>query len=130
MALYLGGKRIDAIFEIKDNDSINDYVNRTKTSLKAEEIDGAVNIRSYAFYKQTTLKIIVLPSTVESIGDYAFSGCSKVTSVRFLSQTPPTLGRNALPTGGGMIWYVPSGCLDAYKNADGFSSYQSYLREW
>jgi hypothetical protein len=130
MALYLGDKPIDVVFEIKANNSLEEYINRVKTSVKAEELEGIVNIKEYAFYKQTLLKTVVLPSTVQTIGNYAFDGCTKISYIRFLSETPPTIGNQALPTGGGMIWYVPKGCLEVYKNADGFSKYPNYLREW
>ena len=130
MAIYLGSKEIDVFYDIESQDGLNDYMNRVKTTLNAEELEGIVNIRNYAFYEQTSLRTVTLPSTVESIGDYAFDGCSSVSYVRFLSETPPTLGRSSLPTKGGMRWYVPSGCLEVYQNAAGFSDYTSYLKEW
>ena len=130
MALYLGSNEIDVIYNIVASNELDVYINGTLSKITAEQIDGAKKLRNYAFYNQKSLTNVTLPATIESIGDYAFSGCSKISYVRFLSTTPPTIGRNALPTGGGMRWYVPAGYLEVYQNAPGFSDYISYLKEW
>ena len=43
--------------------------------------DGVTQIGSYAFYKNKTIKEVVLPSTVKFIRDYAFSCCSKLQTI-------------------------------------------------
>lgn len=43
--------------------------------------EGCTAIPANAFKDKTTLKEIILPSTIETIGDYAFSGCKNLTSV-------------------------------------------------
>lgn len=48
--------------------------------------DRVTALRSYAFYKNTALSSITLPS-VTSIGSYAFDGCIKLTNVRFPAVT-------------------------------------------
>ena len=47
------------------------------------------------FYNQKALKSITIGNSVTSIGDYAFSYCSGLTSVTFESITPPSIGQNA-----------------------------------
>lgn len=134
MATYLGNKQINPIYQISMFDELPKYFNRTLgSSLGADDLQGLKNIKDYAFYGQDNLRYVTLPETVESIGNYAFADCDNIKYgyVRFLSTTPPKVGQySALPTGGGMIWYVPQGSLEAYENDEYFSQYASYLREY
>ena len=134
MTVYLGNKQIDAIYQISVFDELPKYFSRTLDStLEAEDLQGLKNIKDYAFYNQDNLRYVTLPETVESIGNYAFSGCDNIKYgyLRFLSATPPKVGQySALPTGGGMRWYIPQGSLEAYENDEYFSQYTSYLREY
>ena len=38
--------------------------------------NGVISIRDYAFYKSTRLTGVTIPSSITSIGDYAFSACN------------------------------------------------------
>ena len=91
--------------------------------------DGVTAIHSYVF-NLVNIDYIKLPNSLLTIEEYAFERCDNISYVRFLSTTPPTIKNSSLPTGGDMIWYVPSNCLEIYKNADIFRYYESYLREW
>ena len=77
----------------------------------------------------TGLTSIVIPSNISSINGYAFDGCSGLTSITVESVTPPTLGgygvfdnTNDCPI------YVPSGSVNAYKAASGWSDYASRIQ--
>ena len=134
MATYLGDKQIDAIYQISIYKDLPKYFSRTLGStLGADDLQGLTSIKEYGFYNQTNLRYVTLPETVESIGNYAFSGCTNIRYgyLRFLSPTPPSVGQySALPTGGGMTWYIPQGSLEAYENDEYFSQYTSYLKEY
>lgn len=138
MATYLGDKQIDAIYQISVFDELPNYFLRTLGSdsygrLDAEDLQGLKIIKEYGFYNQTNLRYVTLPETVESIENYAFSGCSNIKYgyLRFLSPNPPKVGQySALPVGGGMTWYVPQGSLEAYQNDEYFSQYTNYLKEY
>ncbi len=48
-------------------------------------LDGkrVVSISANAFYFRSDLTTIIIPNGITEIGDYAFAGCSKVTSISF-----------------------------------------------
>lgn len=73
--------------------------------------NGVKKINEYAFYGCSSLTSVTIGNSVTSIGDSAFKDCSSLTSVRFLGSVPPTGGAfNSYA----MI-YVPSEALDAYR---------------
>jgi hypothetical protein len=59
----------------------------TITEITAEDLEGATQIREYAFYLMDKLEVIEFPNTITKIGDYAF-GCNslqrnKITTLVF-----------------------------------------------
>lgn len=75
---------------------------------------------------------ITLPSSVTFIDSGAFQGCSNLTSLTCLATTPPEMVEYALQNtpiqkGRGYI-YVPSGSVNAYKSASGWSEYSSRIQ--
>ena len=76
----------------------------------------------------TKLTTLVIPSNISSIGGYAFYNCSGLTSITVHSITPPTLGKGAFNDDYKLTIYVPSESVDAYKAADGWSSYKSRIK--
>ena len=90
--------------------------------------EGLEIIEYAGIYCCYALKSIVFPSTLKSIGGYGVSACSSMTSVEFLSETPPTIDNSYY----GCFWdtpcefTVPCGTKDAYYtalNADAPSGY-------
>jgi hypothetical protein len=62
------------------------------------------------------LEVAKLPSTLESIGNKAFSGCSILKTVVIYATTPPTLGIDVFGgTHADLLIYIPDGAVDAYK---------------
>ena len=80
------------------------------------------------FRNCTGLTTLVIPSNISSISGYAFDGCSGLTSITVESTTPPTLGSNAFNNTNDCPIYVPSGSVNAYKAASGWSSYKSRIQ--
>ena len=76
----------------------------------------------------TKLTTLVIPSNISSIGGYAFYKCSGLTSITVESATPPTLGKGAFDNDYKLTIYVPSGSVDAYKAASGWSNYASRIQ--
>lgn len=80
---------------------------------------GYNNVPDYAFANAHALKTIILPYSVESIGRYAFSGCSNLALLYCYATTPPTIASTSfggVPTT--MKVLVPSLSLELYQSKD------------
>ena len=76
-------------------------------------------IGDYAFNGLSSMTEIKIPAQVSYIGENAFAGCSKLTSIIAEPTTPPTVKANTLSN----LYYqatlkVHSSCLAQYKAAD------------
>lgn len=97
--------------------------------------DSITSIESYAFYKCYSLASITIPDSVTSIGSNAFQNCYSIAEYHLLPTTPPTLSNTSAFTGipADCIIYVPYSAdhsiLNAYKTADNWSTYASYMQE-
>lgn len=60
---------------------VKQLVGRTLTELTEEDLEGLTSIPSYAFYENTGLVSIVIPSTVTTIGSSAFWNATSLSSV-------------------------------------------------
>ncbi len=82
-------------------------------------------INSQAF-ANTKLTQIAIPSTVQSIGEEAFSGCPTLETVISTSLVPPTAFESTFKGISNFICtlYVPQESIEAYKNATGWSIFQ------
>lgn len=85
------------------------------------------NIGTYAF-GSTSITTITIPNSVTNIGTYAFYNCQRLESIRMERETPPT-GKSNMFDYCGLLTniYVPSTSVDAYKAADGWSSYEELI---
>ena len=74
-------------------------------------------------FSNTAITSITIPDTVTVIGNYAFSGCNKLTTVTCNAETPPELGRNVFDDNTALSnIYVPVDSVAAYKAAPNWSS--------
>ncbi len=125
----------DLVISATVNDGVADYTvttigesafqNGGMPSLVIEE--GVVNIANNAFWACSNLKKATLPSSIESIGDYAFqySGLTKIT---INATTPPTFGDYVFENASSLAHiYVPSANVSAYKGASGWSDHASII---
>ena len=89
-----------------------------------------------AFQGNSTLTEVTIPETIVAIGDHAFDGCTSLVSINCNPIIPPTLEdddalamhRTSSVFSGvnkeTCVVNVPTGCVDAYKNADGWKDFQ------
>jgi hypothetical protein len=104
-------------------------------SLQKVSIPSSVtSIASESFRYCKSLQSVIIPSGVTSIGSRVFDSCSSLYSVTILATTPPTLSNsNAFSTSNQKKFYVPYSAdhsiLDAYKTAQNWSNYASYMEE-
>lgn len=79
-------------------------------------------------FNGASIKQITIPDTVTEIGDAAFLFCRQLESITCLAATPPALGTDALYTDtAGFTIKVPAASVAAYKAADGWKDYASYI---
>ena len=80
----------------------------------------------------TAVTSIDLPASVTSIGNYAFNGCSSLTSITIRATTPPTLDSsyaNTFPTTSqNYTIYVPASVVNTYKTTSKWSTWASKIQ--
>ena len=119
---------------IKDN-TIIAYAEASGTTYTIP--DSVTTIGEGAFYYCSSLTSVTIPDSVTTIGNYAFFDCRSLTSVYCKATTPPSLGYRAFKyydkyfgNGYGNIGcpiYVPAESVEAYKAAENWSEYASYI---
>ena len=137
--VFMDNLRLTSIIVEKDNpkydsrDNCNAIIETKSNTLiagcKNTVIPSSVtSIGDYAFFG-SELTSITIPNSVKSIGDYAFGGCSDLTSITFKRTSPPEFGKEVFYIVNTSIpIYVPSISIDAYKEAlkdFGFSNIQA-----
>lgn len=104
------------------------------------------SIGADAFKNCVNMTDVSIPSSVTSIGSNAFAGCSNLTSISIYASTPPTLGSEEVNSVSrrtpskesaetvffgvsldDCILYVPKGCIDAYRAANGWGQFTNIV---
>ena len=86
--------------------------------------NGVEEIGSSCFTNCSNLNSISLPSTIKSIGKWAFSSLPYGFSLTCMASTPPAAADEFIDISNWQGWiYVPSGSVTAYKTASGWSNY-------
>ena len=100
-------------------------VNGVAAVIKLNE--GLAAIGYSAFNSANIAGEIEIPSTVTEIGAYCFAYAG-ITTVICKPTTPPALGTEAFPSyTAGFTIKVPAASVAAYKAADGWKDYASYI---
>ena len=87
-------------------------------------------ISNYAFYGCSGLTSVTIPNSVTSIGQGTFYGCSGLTEIHSLASVPPTLGASVFNYVSTSIpVYVPCGSASSYQAADGWNSFTNIQEE-
>ena len=91
--------------------------------------EGVTTTTNYGFRECTSLTTITFPSTITELHSDTLRSCSALQSVTFLSTTPPTgVSYNYTFSSSSCPIYVPSGSVEAYKAASGWSGYASRIQ--
>ena len=69
---------------------------------------------------------LILPSTIERIGSYAFGSCTRLQYIQVMATVPPSCSTEAF-YGVDVILYVPKGTYEAYQTAEGWSSFSNII---
>ena len=118
--------------------TIGNYAFYNCYSLTSVTIGDSVTTIGYtAFYYCYSLTSVTIGDSVTTIGDSAFDSCHSLTSVYCKATTPPSLGNDAfkyVSNGSsiniGCTIYVPRGCGEAYRSAEGWSDYADDIVEY
>ena len=92
--------------------------------------ESVTSIGQQAFSSCGRLTNIVIPDGVTSIGYGAFSNCERLTSIICLSVNPPSVGIYSYLFDIKVITaiYVPAASVNAYKTASGWSYYADKIQ--
>ena len=88
--------------------------------------NGVTSIGESAFEGCTSLTSVTIGNSVTSIGFYAFYGCTSLKEVYCKPTTPPAGGSWMFNASDFKI-YVPRASVDAYKSAEYWWNYSSYI---
>ena len=91
-----------------------------------------------AFRKHSLLRYVILPATIESVGDGAFSGCKSLLQLNCHAVVPPVLGKDVFkfdevngivitPLQEMLNVYVPDEAYEAYRNAPGWKDFKDIV---
>ncbi len=85
------------------------------------------SIGEYAFDGCSGLSSITIPNSVTSIGYQAFDGCSSLTSVTVEMKTPLSIGSYTFTNRTNATLYVPANCKAAYEAADYWNEFKEIV---
>lgn len=83
----------------------------------------ASSIPQSFFSSCVALENVTVPASVNTIGAYAFYRCGRLSYIRMLPTTPPTLSNVNAFTDVTALIYVPSASVSQYKTATGWSNF-------
>ena len=135
---FMGCKSLTTITIPDSVTWIGYYAFRECSSLTNVTIPSSVTfIQDGTFYGCESLTSITIPNSVTEMEDSVFYDCYNLKEVYCKATTPPCIGVNnfnyysnvyPLIRPIGCTIYVPTGSVAAYKSAENWSSYASYIR--
>lgn len=97
----------------------------TQTPIVQFEIPKGVTSVGESFFSSCTeLKEVIIPASLGEIPNYFLSGCTKLTSLTVLAETPPSIQKYSIyNVNSGLEIFVPASSVNAYKAADYWKDY-------
>lgn len=89
---------------------------------------GAIATNISVFYGCADLELLIVPTTVTSLGKGAISYMPSLKNIVFKSATPPSYGDNSIYNLIALeAIYVPDASVDSYKTGTGYASYSTKI---
>jgi len=99
------------------------------SELQSATIEANVQIiGASAFSGCSRLQKVTLPYTTTRLCDNAFSGCTELHQVLCRATTPPAIEAGVFDDAAlqNAVLFVPEGCIEAYKQASGWSAFKHF----
>lgn len=125
--LCMGCSKLESIYMPETIKNVRYSAFSDCSSLKTIEFPGVQVLESLSFANCVSITTIDLPDCLTSMRD-VFTGCHGLYKVYCRSITPPTfVGASFSGARGDLRIYVPSGSVDSYKQASGWSQYSNRI---
>ena len=119
------GEIIGVKFNLGDAVVLPQYMFAKRAKLSSINWPSTITtIGNYAFQDCKGLTIVDIPSNITALGTYSFTGCSNLKTIILRSLTLITWKTNCFPAASSVNnIYVPSSLVESYKAATGWKSY-------
>lgn len=109
--------------------ALNPYVFADCVALRQVELPETLTMIDRSAFDHSGLESVSIPEKVIFIGMNAFRDCANLRSIEVKAIRPPALEAGSFAgVGADAVLYVPQGCADAYRAAEGWKDFQD-IRE-
>lgn len=137
-SIFYGDINIEEVIVDGDIEDFGEATFESVYKLRAMPVCNTVKKIGRQCFRNTFLKKLIIPATVEEIGNMAFDLSPFIEGqdddyalIRCDATVPPTLGEAAFQQRilDSRTLYVPKGCVAAYQQAEGWKEFKS-IEEW
>ena len=117
---------IDGVLYNKDQTELIKYPAGKKATTYTIP-SSVMSIGDWAFLYCAALESVVIPEGVTSIGDDVFHGCTAIESITSLNPEPPACDRAFGDVNQNIPVYVPAESIELYRNAERWNYFTNFL---